>query len=216
MRQDMQELPFIFDLSEYSAEICNPDQEAACKHITSLTIDEAITFRQADFFPGEDDKRQYILPAKIDTMFRRALWALTEAHPKTISSNNRFVSIALGAMICNENYYHELHEIKQLYSTAINSDDDYMFDRADTHSHVKQQGELKRVNIGFTQREKDRIETMADEIGLSVSGLLVIFFWIGINTSTTLDDVFFAYGKTIVSQFKKHINSRLYNLKFAS
>jgi hypothetical protein len=143
------------------------------------------------------------------------LWAITDAHPHTISSNNRFVCVALGAMICNENHYLELQDVKRLYATAINSDDDYMFDRADTHLHIKQQGELKQINMGFTQREKDRIETMADEIGLSVSGLIVMFFWMGAITSTTIDDVFVKYGNIIVSQFKRHMSSRLHNLSYS-
>jgi len=214
MHRDMRDLPFIFDINEYAMETYSPDLEAALKPITNLTIDEAITFRQADFFPGDDDKRQYVLSTKIDPMFRRALWAISDAHAKTLSSNNRFVSIALGAMICNEKYYHELKEIKSLYSTAINSDDDYIFDRADTHAPIKQQGILKQINVGFTQRERDRIDTMADELGITISGLLVVFFWMGVTTSTKLDPIFAIYGNSILNQFKRHLDSRLHNLEF--
>lgn len=208
-------MPFItFDVANYSAEVVSPDQEATIKRLPELTIDEALVFRQMDFFPGEDDKRQYILSTRVDPMFRRALWALTSEHPKTLSSNNRFVTIALGAMICNEKYYHGIHELRSLYSISINSDDDYLFTHADTHAQIIQRGPLKQMNIGFTQRERDRIETMADELGLTISGLLIVFFWMGMVTSTRIDGVFIEYGESILLQFKKHMSTRVHTLSY--
>jgi hypothetical protein len=216
MRHDIQEMPFItFDVSNYSAEVTSPDAEAAYKRLPELTIDEALIFRQMDFFPnGDDEKRQYILTTRVDAMFRRALWALTSEHPKTISSNNRFVAIALGAMICNEKYYHGIHELRSLYSIAINSEDDHLFTHADTHAPIIQRGPLKRINIGFTQREHDRIETLSDELGMTVSGLMIVFFWMGAVTSTKIDEVFIDYGESILLQFKKHMSTRVHNLSY--
>jgi hypothetical protein len=50
MKQEMQELPFIiesdFDADDYAADVYSPESDAAHKHITNLTIDEAISFRQ--------------------------------------------------------------------------------------------------------------------------------------------------------------------------
>jgi len=55
---------------------------------------------------------------------------------------------------------------------------------------------------------------MSDELGLSVSSLLIVFFWLGIETSTKLDDVFTNYGKSIIAQFKRHIDYRLHALGY--
>lgn len=217
MRRDIRELPFITsDISDWSSDIVCPNYEAGAKRLPELTIDEALIFRQMDFFPDEEDKRQYTLSTRVDPMFRRALWALTAEHPKTISSNNRFVAIALGATICNEKYYHGICELRSLYSVCINSEDDYLFTHADTHSQIVQRGSLRQINVGFTQRERDRIETMADEIGITVSGLLVVFFWMAIVTSTSLDRIFIDYGESILSQFQKHMSTRVYTLSYSN
>jgi hypothetical protein len=214
MKSNMQDLPFILSPLDDSFEICDPASDACHKRLPSLTIDEAIAFRQNDFFPSDDYTRQYPLSTRVDPMFRRALWALTEEHPKTISSNNKFVAVALGAMICNETYGYDMYEIKNLYNIAINSDDPYLFNTADTHVQIEQQGGLKRINIGFTLRERDRIDVLSDELGITTSGLLLIFFWMGMSTSTKINDIFGTHANTIISQFKKHLKRRLYALKF--
>ena len=215
MRTNMQDLPFIISPVNDSFEICDPASDAAHKRLGALTIDEAIAFRQDEFFPkSADEKRMYPLSTRVDPMFRRALWALTEEHPKTLSSNNKFMAIALGAVICREVYSYEMGIIKDRYCNAINGDDPYLFNTADTHIPIEQRGGLKRVSVGFTLREKDMIEVMSDELGINISGLLVVFFWMGMSTSTKTNELFGDYANTIIDQFKKHLKLRLYSLRF--
>ena len=63
-------------------------------------------------------------------------------------------------------------------------------------------------------REKDMIESMSDELGINISGLLVVFFWMGMSTSTKTNELFEDYANTIIDQFKKHLKLRLYSLRF--
>ena len=215
MHGNMQDLPFIVSSVDDSFEVCDPASEASHKRLAALTIDEAIAFRQNDFFPiGSDDKRQYPLATRVDPMFRRALWALTKEHPKTISSNNKFIAIAHGAVICTETYGSEINDIRDLYNVAIDSEDPYLFNVADTHIQIEQQGGLKRVNVGFTLRERDKIDVRSDELGIGISGLLLVFFWMSMSTSTKTNELFGAHANTITSQFKRHLKLRLHSLKF--
>lgn len=193
----------------------NPEQVALAKHISELTVDEAIVYRANDFFPDSDDKRKYNIAARVDGAFLRSLNIVTRSHPKTIRGNNQYIALCLGNMIISDRYAESIAEIIKKFDAIESGIDDYLYARTMKRAPIEQAGTLiTQRQIGLTMAQRDKFDHLAEQLGLNQSGFFLVCFWAGITTSQHLPEHITAYGLKIDDQFKNHLKSRQYELNF--
>jgi len=199
---------------EFAGIVLDPQEIAMHKHIFELTIDEAIQYRAGDFFPTDDEKRNNMIHIRVDSKFRRALKVISHNHYDMTKSNNRFIIVALGSRIIINEYRDEILIINNRYKEINDNPDDDAFSRIDRCVAVQQEGTIIKIRMGFAQGEYDLLTDMAEELGLTHCALIVYCFWFAAITSADLPYHLLEYGEKMKMKFKKHLQSRIYELQF--
>jgi hypothetical protein len=194
--------------------IIDPARIAMEKPRADLTIHEAIIYRAIDFFPPDSDKRSYRLSINVDAKFRRVLRVITKSHPRTFASNNLYIAVQLGIQTLARDFSTDISDITKRYNEIVAGDNDFLFNRADGKHALSQDGQLKLKQIGFTLGQQDSLQMLAEELGITLSSLLVVAFWMAALTAPALDENFKRYGNYMLESFKQHLKSRRYELSY--
>jgi hypothetical protein len=195
-------------------------REILHKDLPDLTLDEAIHYREAAFFPPDNEHRYFMVSARIDPKLEKALYWVSENHPGATSDFNvNLIGTKLGWFKLMKKYDNSINELLRKYSEIMendNDDNDLLLRKARQKTSVIQKSTTKQIHIYMTLADREKFTKFAERVGLEIQALIVFSLWQAMVDPATpyLKDTVVEYGKKILTQFESHINQREYELSY--
>ena len=208
----------LIDADELTATVIDPRLEAKGKQLTELTLDQIIQYRSEELFNKRahgatgEERRQSFHRLYADNHFYRCNRIVGRKHVMQ-KSGIRFVAIEVGILRICSHYAGELEEISKLVE-RVDGDGESAGDLEMLKvMSIAQEGSLKESKIGFTQADSEWISDLADEVGIRVSTLMLVAYWIAVLTCTYLPEDTRDYGEGIIKKFEKLLKMRRIQLQ---
>jgi hypothetical protein len=228
MAEDIEDLPAVNSIStiEYRQESELENKRQRAKRRDELIrleahkrgIDDVIEYLQDLYFPksnGIDIARPATIAPQVDLYFLQAQEQIQGQHNKTMESSIRFLCYMNGWDIFKERYKKEIEHCETLYRAKSNSADMELYNiMRKSKLTIKQDTYAARPETGFTPTDRELIQTLAKWLGISDTGLLVVFFWVSAVGSNGIMDHLKEHGKEIEASFELQFKLRVHNLGF--